>query len=156
MPLSFWNVMISILSPDMHTGLSNWNQQIKQSSWPKSHSNISNKVLWYSTKQLLMYDKDVYWFESEISHYWMLWFSSSPRHAQSQDGASETSKPNNLPGQTHSPTHRPLSAHHCVLVGQGPLPQRTIYFNQPLSTYVHNDEIGRKLAIADDIYHYPE
>ena len=45
-----------------------------------------------------------------------------------------------------SPTHRPLSAHHCVLVGQGPLPQRTIYFNQPLSAYVHNDEIGRKTS----------
>ena len=55
-----------------------------------------------------------------------------------------------------SPTHRPLSAHHCVLVGQGPLPQRTFYFNQPLSAYVHNDKIGRKPAIADDIYHYPE
>ena len=55
-----------------------------------------------------------------------------------------------------SPTHRPLSAHHCVLVGQGPLPQRTIYFNQPLSAYVDNDKIGRKPAIADDIYHYPE
>ena len=59
-------------------------------------------------------------------------------------------------GNFHSPTHRPLSAHHCVLVGQGPLPQRTIYFNQPLSAYVHNDEIGRKPPIADDIYHYPE
>ena len=55
-----------------------------------------------------------------------------------------------------SPTHRILSAHHCVLVGQGPLPQRTIYFNQPLSAYVDLDKIGRKPAIADDIYHYPE
>ena len=61
-----------------------------------------------------------------------------------------------MPYFPHSPTHRPLSAHHCVLVGQGSLPQQMIYFNQPLSTYVHNDEIGRKTAIADDIYHYPE
>ena len=58
--------------------------------------------------------------------------------------------------QMHSPTQHPLSAHHCVLVGQRPLPQHTINFYQPLSTYVHNYEIGRKPAIADDIYHYPE
>ena len=58
--------------------------------------------------------------------------------------------------KNQSPMHRPLSAHHCVLVGQGPLPQRTIYFNQPLSVYVDNDKIGRKPAIVDDIYHYPE
>ena len=59
-------------------------------------------------------------------------------------------------GIIRSPTHRPLSAHHYVLVGHGPLPQPMIYFYQPLSSYVHNYEIGRKPAIADDIYHYPE
>ena len=36
----------------------------------------------------------------------------------------------------HSPTQRPLSTHHCVLVGQRPLPQHRSTF---VSLYLHRD-----------------
>ena len=95
------------------------------------------------------------------------WQSVSDVNLQSNFGYKERSRAayvmkrcdwsiNSQTMHTHSPTQCPLSAHHSVLVGQRPLPQHTIYFYQPLSTYVHNYEIGRKPAIADDIYHYLE